>query len=94
MAGRRRNRGAGGVAPNEVEQQILDLLSGKVEGDRQLTPESTIAADAGLDSVTVMDVVLELEDQFDVTIPLDRVADVKTIAELAAVVTELRAEDA
>ena len=82
------------MEPRDVERQILELLSDKVEGDRQLTADSTIAADAGLDSVTVMDVVLELEDMFDVTVPLDRLADVKTIAQLAAVVTELKAEDA
>lgn len=82
------------MTPNTIEQQILELVEERAEGDREITPDSLIAGEAGLDSVTVMDVILELEDRFDVTIPLDRVADVRTIADLAAAVSSLKAEEA
>ena len=36
--------------------------------------------------------VMELEDKFDLSIPLDRMADIQTVGELAAVIDELRAK--
>lgn len=67
-------------------ERVLELLQEKVGPDRQLTAESSVVSDTGLDSLAVMDVVLELEDELDVTIPLDRLADVSTIKDLADVI--------
>lgn len=80
------------VSREETAQRVLKLLQNKAGADRQLTLESSVVSDTGLDSVSVMDVVLELEDQFDVTISLDRLADVNTVDDLASIITELRAE--
>jgi acyl carrier protein len=73
----------------EAERRVLDMLGQRLGRD-DLTPESSITADAGLDSVSVMDFVLELEDEFDTTIPLDQLSDVRTVRELAAVISRLR----
>lgn len=55
-----------------------------------ILPESRIMDDLGLDSLAVMDFVMTLEDRFDVSIPMDRLAEVRTIADLAAVIGELK----
>lgn len=73
----------------EIEARILSLLATKVKADVEVTPQTNIVADTGLDSVSVMDFVLELEDEFDINIPLDRIAEVKTVADLAAAVRDL-----
>ncbi|MDT8345570.1 MAG: phosphopantetheine-binding protein [Thermohalobaculum sp.] len=74
---------------DEIEARILTLLAQKVKADITVTGSTNIVADTGLDSVSVMDFVLELEDEFDVNIPLDRIAEVKTVADLAASVQDL-----
>ena len=51
-----------------------------------LTPETDISTDLNIDSVTVMDFVMEVEDHFDIEIPLNVLSDIRTIAELAKVV--------
>lgn len=71
---------------DEIEARILDLLSAKVKADVAVTRETNIVADTGLDSVSVMDFVMELEDEFDVTIPLDQLAEVRTVRDLAETV--------
>jgi len=38
-----------------------------------------------------MNIVMELEDVFELSIPLDRLADVETVGHLAALINELRA---
>lgn len=74
---------------SRTRDRVLEMLREKVGDDRVLGPESSVVADTGLDSVSVMDFVFELEDEFEITIPLDRIAEVKTIADLAAAIDGL-----
>jgi acyl carrier protein len=48
-----------------------------------------VVEDTGLDSVSVMDFVMEIEDDFDITIPLDRIAEMRTVGDLADAVRSL-----
>ena len=77
-----------------VQNDIIRLLGAKVEGDLALTADTNIVADTGLDSVSVMDFVFELEDEFGITVPLDRISDVKTVRQLAETVHGLILENA
>ncbi len=58
----------------------------------QVTPETDIARDLAVDSLALMNIVMELEDVFELSIPLDRLADVETVGDLANLITELRAK--
>ena len=49
-----------------------------------------IARDLDVDSLALMNIVMELEDAFDLSIPLDRLTSVRTAGDLAAVITQLR----
>lgn len=77
-----------------VQNDIIRLLGEKVEGDLTLTADTNIVADTGLDSVSVMDFVFELEDEFGITVPLDRISDVKTVRQLAEAIHGLILESA
>ncbi|MEM6946166.1 MAG: acyl carrier protein [Pseudomonadota bacterium] len=77
------------MTENSAEARVLAMLAERL-GRHDLTPDSSITADAGLDSVSVMDFVLELEDEFDTTIPLDHLSNVRTIRELGDVIARLR----
>ena len=74
---------------DEIASRVLDLLSAKVGAGRPIGLDSSVIADTGMDSVSVMDFVMELEDEFDISIPLDQIAEVRTVGELAAVVRGL-----
>ena len=71
-----------------IETRVLDLLKTKVT-DREIGLESSVVEDTGLDSVSVMDFVMELEDEFDISVPLDQIAEVRTVSDLAGVVSNL-----
>jgi acyl carrier protein len=74
---------------DEIATRVLDLLSAKIGGERPIGLESSVIADTGLDSVSVMDFVMELEDEFDISIPLDQIAEVRTVGDLADAVRRL-----
>ena len=71
----------------EIERAVTTVLSRSV----RLQDDTDIARDLSVDSLALMNIVMELEDRFDISIPLDRLADIQTIGDLSALITELRA---
>lgn len=58
------------------------------EGE-QLHEDTELVADLGLDSLKIMELMLEIEDQFDISIPLNVLPDIRTIKDLAIQVGSL-----
>jgi acyl carrier protein len=56
----------------------------------RVTDDTDIARDLAVDSLALMNIVMELEDRFDLSIPLDRLAVVQTVGDLSGLVNELR----
>ena len=75
----------------DVMQEIFRLLTPYQVGSKGITPQTVISTGLTVDSLTIMDVIMELEDRFDVTIPLNVVAEIDTIDQLAETVMRLRA---
>jgi acyl carrier protein len=57
-----------------------------------LGPDTRFVDDLGFDSLTVMELVAEVEDSFDINLPINLLPQIHTIGELAATVDRLRAE--
>ena len=67
-----------------------DILMGHVELDRPIRPNDHIQNDLGLDSLGVMEVVADIEDRFNVTIPQDMLSNISTVEDVAKALTKLR----
>jgi acyl carrier protein len=52
----------------------------------ELRPETEISADLSIDSVSVMDFVMEVEDHFEIDIPLNVLSETRTMNDLVNVV--------
>lgn len=75
-------------------QRILETLHGRLQaltGGKDVTGETDLVADLGLDSLQVMELLMEMEDAFDISIPVNVMADVRTVGELADAVQVLLA---
>ena len=48
----------------------------------EVKPTSRIKADLGADSLDVVDLVMALEDEFNVEIPEDQVENIKTVGDI------------
>jgi acyl carrier protein len=77
----------------DIVQQIYTLLQPFNATDKVLTPDTDIATDLNIDSVAVMDFVMEVEDHYDIEIPLNVVAETRTVAELADVIAARAKKD-
>ena len=56
----------------------------------QITDETDIVEDLGMDSLGVMNFVMAIEDFYDISIPLDRIAQIETVGDLIHAVEDLR----
>ncbi|HEV2678442.1 MAG TPA: acyl carrier protein [Aliidongia sp.] len=56
----------------------------------ELSDQTNIVNDLGLDSVAVMDFVMEIEDRLDISVPLDRIAEIETLGDLVSTVRDLK----
>ncbi len=75
----------------DVMREIFRLLAPYNAGGKAITPQTVISKGLTVDSLTIMDVIMELEDRFDVTIPMNVAADIVTIDQLAEAVVSQRA---
>jgi acyl carrier protein len=74
----------------DVRATIFDTLRGSLGKPVELSDNTNIANDLGLDSVAVMDFVMEVEDRLDITVPLDRIAEVETLGDLVTAIRGLK----
>lgn len=76
-------------ASAQIEEGVIDVL--KNVSRRPITPtlSSDLIADLGFDSLQVLEVVAELEERFDVSIPLNDVPANRTVAQVVAQVAAL-----
>jgi acyl carrier protein len=79
-------------AQAEIEEGVIDVL--KTVSRRPIDPrlDSDLIADLGFDSLQVLEVVAELEDRFDISIPLNDVPAARSVAQVVAQVTAILEE--
>jgi acyl carrier protein len=75
----------------EVIAEICHHLAPFQTGEKAIGGKTVIAKDLAIDSLAIMDMVMELEDRFDISIPMNVVAEIHTVDELADTVLKLAA---
>ena len=75
---------------DEMMQEVCAQLGPFRLDDMPVTEATVIYRDLAIDSLAVMDVILELEDRFDVAIPINTVAEIHTVRELVDAMLTLR----
>ncbi len=74
----------------DIREMIFDTLRSLLHKPVELSDQTSVVNDLGLDSLAVMDAVMEIEDRLDISIPLDRIAEVETLGDLVSTVRDLK----
>lgn len=72
-----------------IEEGVIDVLKNISRRPIEPTLASDLIADLGFDSLQVLEVVAELEDRFDISIPLNDVPTTRTVGQIVAQVAAL-----
>ncbi|MBQ9083829.1 MAG: acyl carrier protein [Clostridia bacterium] len=68
-----------------VLEKVKAILSEQFDVEEDtITVDTLIADDLGADSLDVVDVLMSLEDEFDIEIPDDEIENIKSVGELVA----------
>lgn len=73
---------------DEIFTELCTLLQPFNTDGVVLKPETDISADLNIDSVSVMDFVMEVEDKYDIDIPLNVLSETRTMNDLIKVVQD------
>ena len=73
-----------------ISGMIIEKLLANPKVPRDIDGNSKIVEDLAFDSLAVMNFVMEIEDELDVSVPLDKLADIRTINDLAGCLHTLK----
>ena len=76
----------------ETFAKVTELIAPFNKKGVALTEATTFAGDLEWDSLTVMDFVAAIEDEFDILITMNMQAEIETVGQLVDAVEELRNE--
>ncbi|MHC5541229.1 acyl carrier protein [Singulisphaera rosea] len=72
--------------------EITEIVrrAGKVQPEVTILPESRLVEDLAIDSLDLVDVVLKIQDKFDIAIEDDDVPNLRTVTDLVSYVSAQR----
>jgi len=72
----------------DYAEQLKELVN-ELDVDVEIDESSDLVNEVGLSSLQLMELVELIEDKFDLSFPLNDLADVRTLGDLAAAVARL-----
>ena len=76
----------------ETDARVKALIEPFNKKGIEVTDQSRFAQDLEWDSLTVMDFVANVEDEFDIIITMNQVAEIETVSQLVEAVEKLRGD--
>jgi acyl carrier protein len=65
-----------------VEERVIDIVCENLGVSKeQVTRNTSFIEDIGADSLDIVELVMELEEEFEITIPDDQAEQIKTVGE-------------
>lgn len=72
-----------------IFEKIKNILIDQLDADEDaISMEASITDDLGADSLDVADIVMSIEEEFDIEIPDDQLANVKTVGDIVKFVED------
>ena len=67
---------------SSVETKVIEIVAEQLGVDKEkIKPESNFVNDLGADSLDTVELVMELEEEFDISIPDDAAEKIQTVGE-------------
>lgn len=77
---------------SDIVLKLCDLLGSFNKDEVELSENTDLVADLGLDSLKVVELLVSVEDTFDIFIPLNVLPQVRTIRDFAQRLQQLLSE--
>ena len=69
------------TTPEKITADVIEFITPLVPEGQQLTSDTDLVADLGFDSLKVMKLLEEVEDNYDISIPLNILPEIRTVGD-------------
>lgn len=76
----------------QVLPRLIELIEPFNKKGIELSERTSFANDLELDSLTVMDLVANIEDEYDIILPVNILPELETIGDVADAVVRIKSE--
>ncbi|MBP5688691.1 MAG: acyl carrier protein [Muribaculaceae bacterium] len=77
---------------SEIQERVTAIIVEKLGvSESQVTPEATFAQDLGADSLDTVELIMELEKEFDITIPDAETEKIQTVGDAVSFIEAAKA---
>ena len=67
---------------SSIEERVVEIVSENLGVSKEsITRQTRFIEDIGADSLDIVELVMELEEEFEITIPDDQAEQIKTVGE-------------
>ncbi|MDG2220099.1 MAG: acyl carrier protein [Rubripirellula sp.] len=78
-----------------VEERVIDIVSEQLGVDKdKITLETSFVNDLGADSLDTVELVMELEEEFDISIPDESAEKIQKVGEAVNFIETAKGDDA
>ena len=70
--------------------ELINLLQRQLADEHIIEPETDLLSDLALESVQIMEFVVEVEDYYDIAISLEALGEIRTIKQFALLVEKTK----
>ena len=75
---------------NEIEKKVIDIISEQMGADKSdITRETSFINDLNADSLDTVELVMEFEDEFDMSIPDEEAEKIQTVGAAIEYITKI-----
>ena len=80
------------IAQAEIIELLCQRLGGFTNTKIEISPETNLITELAIDSVKLLNLIMEVEDHFDISVPLNALVDVLTVQDLAMLIYRIKSE--
>ena len=74
---------------NDITERIIEIVAEKMDKPKEeITPEKSFINDLGADSLDTVELMMDIEDEFDLSIPEEEAQKITTIGDAIKYVEE------
>lgn len=77
----------------EILSMVVELIRPMAPPDRKVDANTDLVADLEFDSLKVMTLIEQVEDRFDISVPLNILPDIRTVSDFARHLQQILAKD-
>lgn len=75
----------------DIANKVIAFIAEQLNKDAsEITLEKELVADLGADSLDAVEIIMNLEEEFDVTVPDMDASQIKTVGEIVKLIEELK----